>query len=1615
MPQPFSGLTEQRAALRQARSQEPVNTAVPNGALSNSEVKRPSRNPFSRLDNWVTKDHTSSTLKKRRPGVVASPEVLSGQGTRFKLKVDSEGRLAYGPETSPEMKTLLEETVAGNDRRFEQVSTLANGETNGQSRALLKDREGLVHYLSSTPASMTAMHSSLPAASGELDLPGYEHEALMSRVHKDAAGNTFRLHDQQLMSFAAQEQQWSRVDTGEQSDRWKSLQTSAGRITAQVDVGQERSIVDLTADGKVLFQTKDAISAYHQNGQRQLTVVTKSESGQSLRMLNPLSGEEQRIAFTVNDFRVDEEHPPAKAGSIKHVAVDDDHVYLADAHGVLFTTTMASIDAARQSGQPVAFSRQDVNVPGLSKDQSVTGFFNDSRGQLNTVIKDEKGQSHTCPVKSPDDVKAGWNIGDSFVSHHTQGLTSRDVAGSYVHQERFGSMRLGEEGRVSYKDPLSGDWRTLDNGKKFSAITRGLDGNSYAVVDGQLRSFQAADVTDRYVLGSSIYSIPMQRNQPKLGRSAMGAEESDRFISAAVIDNHHYVGLDSEGSAHVRMNSQAHNRAMRQTVKLPALGIPAGEKLAQIHMDRDQNLIGVTANGAVYQMPKGEWNHPLAGRRATRWQPMSLPMLPLINTPKITSALSSRQELSLSLNGESFTLKDGQWQAGSLPESRTSNLNSRFDQAFTRLSQAEKSMKVRGREMRFTMGLAGFNNAEKTASVQSGFRERLRAHYVRMDMSTPRPVKIAGDAIQHSYRGREGLSGVYEEAARINHEMESLSGQQGRRAEDIHQRLSSLEVSGKRGQPGCSLGEEGQRLLDEIRLFTDEVDRSSFRLLSNIANHAGLTDKHGQLKAEAKAKHQHGIHSAKGHNLAQELKTLWDQQGLSSTTTGKMLEQLHERGIDLSHSKSDIALGRRRDTHDEHSLVKSRLSFNTLTLMKMQPILAKLEMYAAGNAAPSERQMNRLWEDLSALRDEQYRDNPVKVYTDMGHASYGDLEANYDVVKGFMKALRKDDHGVTMTSRSALDAKNREELRQTLKEVLGHLREGETLSLGRAYEAGVSTMYVPGKEGVVFTNAVAGANSGVNRAMTITRDENEIYISFARNKAQGITGGAYIGKNVMPLMAGLDVNDPDFSSKFKMDVGNDRDASLDVRAGITVSNTLTHAARHGLEFRINEAELDNFVDRLMDSNIEQISPKELLELGFDHRNRHGHTVSFSVDLVGKFGLRAAVGGTGSEANPGFKLRGEAGVGFANNMLSFTHTRDKENGEAIHRQTANNRAELFNKTQMSAGLTAQGVTSPRVNRNGDSLQQFSSFTGIEAKLSFEDASSRQVDVQIQEPGGLPFDSIKTVLSTLSSAFTDAPTQRLLNDVKNDNSLDGTSTLARHERDLNKLRRLHSYFTNMPTVNMAQRSAVTQMEDTLTAGLAHKNHSMVLGKEVKYSTHFSNLARLTQDNIVEVLLSHIDDERAMSNAERLRVYAEQDPNFAALLKHLQDTPRARCKVTMELRADIKQKASRMLAQNKISAADIALLMKDPKNLRIKDFKVLAMTGLNETFNAPALFVGGKSSSNVGLEKLIGKVKFHYGEEDTGMPLQFSFLGESAHGKETLRDAAQRLATQAHQQIA
>jgi len=682
---------------------------------------------------------------------------------------------------------------------------------------------------------------------------------------------------------------------------------------------------------------------------------------------------------------------------------------------------------------------------------------------------------------------------------------------------------------------------------------------------------------------------------------------------------------------------------------------------------------------------------------------------------------------------------------------------------------------------------------------------------------------------------------------------------------------------------------------------------------------------------------------------------------IEDSRTETLLQDFVRLGVNISHQKTEIPLGRQRDSNDFTGLSKARLVLDTLTLKALNQLVEKLEL--AADSVPNQAQIARLQESLTALRDNRYGGNPVKQYTDMGFTHHQTLEATYDSIKAYMKAFRKKDHGVSTTMRTLMKTRNQNELQQKLNEVILSLRKGESLSFGRKYGAATNLKFM--FNAILTPSLFLGSKVGSDRTydLSFSRTDKGIQVSFGRSFATSLNTFFEVGYDLLP----------DVFGKLTNDLDNNREMRLIFRVlkgqlDLTRQNT----TQNGLSFTIiSEEELSLFVNDMFQNSL---NPLEIFKKGMGNGVKESSKTTFDVDLSVGSEFRLETDINGGENQYSF-MRISAGVNSQANLMNTTKehsvTRDKDSTKNV---ASHNRPRFLNKASAGASLGSNFLKA--ASTDGGNFRGEDKVRELSVEISVDDRTSTKSEMRFKRHLQLKKDGLARIFEQLREHFTCPLSGAAL------------QTFSQFEAPEEQLDALYHFFSKYTPENEGQFSALNQLHDAAVKQWAAKRNIRLPG-ELTYSTSYTKLSHLNQDSMLDTIVSNLSPKSQPTISQQIKHIMTNDKELDTLIKSLQKNRNCKANVVMELKDEVKKRAELELLNGTMLPQDAVALLKHPENVRIKSIGVTQIVGKSEGFSIPFL-VTGSSSASLAMEKTMGKVTFNYGR-DQNKPLAYSTEGE------------------------
>ena len=1528
------------------------------------------------------------------------------------------GKLQLGSSNLPAINTLLEQTLGKEGHCY-----LAHSASADSHHHLLLDNKGRLFDIRSHEGSYSILHNSqsstlrtqltqnkdtpvrlendngkiaisLGAESQNrlnLNQPGDVQHALISGIwqHSTAAGiqseNEYvRLYDDKIHVLNLETGVWKASGNTPYSQLSRQ---GNGKLYAVQD---GRTLHNLS-DNHVSEKFVDKIKSFSVSERGQVAILTDTDSPHHLCLMpstNAPTG--QRIQFSLHladtmlMLQRGESHVDTQS-----IAISNERLYAVDSEGKLYSGVLSRI---RDGELPMELMSQKVLNQHFGHDHRIEGFFTDHHGQLNALVKDNFRQQHACPLGDDHQFHAGWNLSDTLVINSQLGMDNVDPAPHEIlNLGREGSLTL-QDGKVHYFDQLTKGWSNAESG--CQQLKKGLDGNAYILKEGEVKRLNINHSTSSISQGKdNFFALPHVRNKPEPGSALEGLDKADKAQAIAVIGVNHYLALSEKGdikSYQIRPGTQQLARPPRTLSREGLSGT-----LKDIHIDHEQNLYAVNHDGEIFHQLREQWQN---GKSASGWQ--KLPM------PYSDSELDrlemdgDHQPVATLVDGSRYQLRGEAWHAQTSAEPAPLEAGlSNSQQVFVTLNRGVKGRLIPGTGVTVKASAEFFGQTGmENRKIRSKFADRVRAYVFNPTMTTPRPLKNAAYNLQHRWQGRKGLSAVYEMQGALIKQLESQNVRISTIQTDLHSKLDALD-----------LGEQGTALLNDMKRFREELEQSATRSAIMLGQHQGILSSNGQFNDSFKSSlSKAAIQSFNVNRSGRDLSKALEQAVLAAAPSPQsklqtLLSHFVSAGLNMSHQKGDLPMGRQRDPNDQTSLTKSRLILDTVTLGELHQLVDKAALVSGHNPDPG--QLQQLGQQFDALREKQYGANPVKQFTDMGFTNNTALEANYDAVKAFINAFRKEHHGVNLTTRTVLETQGNTALEEKLKDTLLSLDAGESLTFSRAYGGGLSTAIALTIKKIPVP-IVPGAGITLDRAYNLSfgRTTGALEVGFSRDGGATGTLSVSAGQDLMPYMTGKKTtadNASDWLSK-------KHKISPDLRIGATLSSNLQRTLQNSLTFQLTEDKLPSFLNGLIQGTL---NPVELMQKGIEHQMRQGSQLVFNVDASAALDLRAGINITNDTHKPDtVTFRASTGLRASTNLVTASRARSKQRGElsdtvsaSDNRPTFLNSAALGANITLSAGVAHNVIREASTNDDGTkkpekkvkalTLPAFVS-PNVSVSLAMDNRTTQSISVEMKQAEPVTLNDIGELVSTLSKHFKDSASTKFLSDLNKQQNPDPAKQLS----DLLR------HFSGSNVMGDDRYEAVRRLKQLDQRQQASESNMMQLGT-ARHTTKYSNLSRLDENGIVDLLLHHFNAALPSTSATRLSEMMDRDPLLKSLIKQLQTTPFSSASVSMELKDDLRDKTEKAILEGKIGRDELGVLFQDRNNLRIRSISVSQTVTKSEGFNMPALILSASNSAGLSMQRNIGTINFIYGQ-DQETPRRFTLEGEIAKANAEVASALTEL---------
>lgn len=1353
------------------------------------------------------------------------------------LALNDKGKLNVADSVSTNLTNILNETLARPQHTWKAHSASADNlqhvlmDPGGKLFSLQGSKTAFIGMTQSQPLAQpgdriqldtdgnATLHASgggeprnvaLPNAATHALLTGiFEHDTAVpgeagaeeSRV-QELASEQLREHGGRLYRLNEAAMHWEQVDKDEEK--------SVGKLTKQADgtlyVVHDKKTLHNVTTGEKSEKFKAKISGYcaGENGSAMVLLSDEKTSKQSVMFLTSLTAKKE--AQDSISLKTQDSDGNSQDFHATDITLHNGRLFALDSNGKLFSGT------APVSGDTELQLREEIDrtaqlTAQLGAGTTLSGLVSHGDGPLMAIAKSGGDQKHICAMDDHGRFQAQWNMSESLVLDHHEGLLQpRPLPQDIVDLGRLGQMLIFDD-KLYARDKNSGRWEA--SYEKADSLKRGQDGSGWVLNDGIPARVKVGQKSDKIDGAHHQFALRQMKTSLSLDLPLPGFDANNKARAIAPLDAENCAAIsdNNELQYHRTLAGTRQPEKLMKTLTKAGIenwspntlpGAPDtsaangdGNTLTDITTDQKHNLYVLDKQGKLYQMPEADWRAAPGARPDARWQPVALPeelgeiehlhnvaggalmvadkagrsaILQLANTaleaeiaagssednagePTTGNALISRQ------NAQQIAAAD-RWliQPDFDPNKKLEAISHRPEvvKAVERLDEASKSVNIRGMTLKYETSIAGMTGRDGN-HVNSRLRDRLGAHLMNTRMSTPRPMKSAYYALQHNWQGREGLRPLYEQQAHL------------------HQAMKNLQLEGRPDQPrealqtridGLDTRHFDKTFMAHLKTLGENVADSTRHHASLLGQHAGAVRGDGAEIATFTPSRLTAMTQAMNpwsddQNLIRELGDLYGRYPLRAgegNDSRALMSALQEKGVVAHHQKAQPAMGRQRDPHDAMGLVKSRLVLDGLMMAELHDLVDEMKR-CSDQPQVSPTEIADIKERFRTLRDEVYGDNLVQKATSQGFINNQQLEACYDAIKSMTNAFSKPHHGLNMTTRTVLKAPDQQEMTAQLLRTLKSLESGESMGFGRSYGGMVTLAVIPGADVV----GVPGVRGNLDRAYnaSFSRGENGINVTFSRNG--GGTGTAFGAVGWNPLSQ---LSDP---SSVKTDLGGNRSIAPSARLGGMVAMSLQRQLQNSVSFTLSEAELTPFIEKLTRG---ELNPNELLEKGVSHRVKNGTTLTFNVDAAAM-----AMGGGGltlptSLSEP---KKNAAVARVSGNLQAGVNLLTAQSEHSVSHSAAgtslsdsDNRARMLNSANISVGvvggmgITANAATKLRIPMFGINS------TNIQASIDNRTKHSMSLDIAKAEP--VHKSQLDKLVEQVGMNFDDPKTNALLQELK-----------------------------------------------------------------------------------------------------------------------------------------------------------------------------------------------------------------------------------------------------------
>ncbi|MFL1391561.1 AvrE-family type 3 secretion system effector [Pseudomonas tritici] len=694
---------------------------------------------------------------------------------------------------------------------------------------------------------------------------------------------------------------------------------------------------------------------------------------------------------------------------------------------------------------------------------NVEGFFHDDAGQLNAQVRDARLQVHSVPLSDAHALRPQWNLSDVLVKHIEKGLPLPSL------QALSTAVDLGQRGKIALDagnlltwDATAQRWENAGQ-PGIEHLACGLDGRAYVLQEGQLRAVVLSKVRAPLIEGAShdLAALPAPRPHVSLGEVLAG--DSQKPVTGfAVADGQNFVTVNQDNQL------QVHQEGVTRALELiPSIDIKT------LALDHTGNLYAHTQEGELFRLDRQAWQGKT--EHAQRWSKVELP---------------DRQPLeSLRMGADKHLVGGWDKQFHRLENATASTMKWGPVQSMSQAPSladtfADTSMRAQFNGRALTVSSNVMGQSREGVPLKRNFIEGIKAHFHPLE-----GLSQVGKDIQHHFKGRKGLEGIYADDKRLHEQLKVLAQSKPVPA-DLGVRLAALSKPGPR-----------QALAEQIRQALTDVEHSSHSSARRLADVHGV---HGVAFDPRPTLSRAAIDP--GSTLHQLYEVFKRVSPSAQKPTAALLANLEGQGLALPAWTPE----RKRNLDHPSALIEGDLIHHASALKQLADLARALDGMSGVSPSGLGRLETSLRETMQA-----FKNSPVHTLASQGIASYEQAESLYGNFKLLARDLGAPGSALHWHLSGLLGLPTDASIKEAMTQQVQQLGSGQTLAPSRTQGKSVGLMVTEVKP-VAPVEFFLGTSKSHTHGVSISRTDKgarvEISTDDMRRLAGSVASGLTLGR-----------------------------------------------------------------------------------------------------------------------------------------------------------------------------------------------------------------------------------------------------------------------------------------------------------------------------------------------------------------------------------------------------------------------------------------------------------------------------------------------------------------------